>query len=83
MEDKLQNQESLVITFDDFSRREIFDALDLKKEGNCLVDSEGFTQTNDQFEVISPGEFGGVLRGSKVMIKKEPSEVSRYFASLI
>lgn len=72
-----------IIVFDDDSKGNIFESMGIAEEDGYLVDEEGFIQTNDQFEIVKPSEFGGVLRGSKVVIKKDSSELTRYFANLI
>lgn len=71
-----------MIVFDDSSKKEIFEALGLKQEDEHLVDEEGSIQTNDQIEIIKSNEFGGVLKGSKVMIKKDSLDLARYFLNL-
>lgn len=69
-----------LIVFDDESKTRILSALGLKAdaEGN-LVDENQKVLINLDFEKIGFEEFGGILIGSKIPIKKESSELIRYF----
>jgi len=79
----MNNNETLLVVFDDSSKKKLIKSLGFKKVGDALIDEKGMIQTNNQFEIVSEKEFGGVLKGSKVIIKKESSELARYFADLI
>ena len=79
----MENNETPLVVFDNSSKKKIIKSLGLKKVGDVLIDGNGMIQTNKQFETVSEEEFGGVLKGSKVVIKKDSSELARYFADLI
>ncbi len=72
-----------LISFDDSIKKELFNALGLQEKEESLVDEEGLIQINSQFEGVTPNNFGGILQGSKLMIKKDPSEIISYFAESI
>ena len=73
-----------VLVFDDSSKDRILKALGLKRgKDSVLIGRKGKIQTNDRFEEISFSEFGGVLRGSKLLIKKDTSDLARYFTNRI
>lgn len=71
------------ITFDDTSKEIIFDALGLKKEGEILIDSSGKVVNAQDYDEIKTKEFGGVLKGSKIFIRNNSSELIQYFSSLL
>ena len=70
-----------VLIFDDSSKDKVLKSLGFDSEDSCLVDEDGLIQTDSQFEKISAEDFGGVLQGSKIVIRKDFSEIVRYFAS--
>ncbi len=77
---KEENQMPMLV-FDDSIKGRILEALGFKAEDSHLVDEEGLIQTNQQFETVSAEEFGGVLKGSKIVIKKDVSDIVSYFAN--
>jgi len=71
-----------VLVFDDSLKDKVMRALGFSKGRDSeLVDEKGRTVTSQDYDSISYEEFGGVLRGSKVPIKKEESELVKYFVS--
>lgn len=76
-------EDAPLIIFDNSSKEEILDSLGFKEKDGELIDDEGLIQTNDQIEIVKSKEFGGVLRGSKRVIKKDSSELARYFSEMI
>jgi len=72
-----------LVVFNDSSKAKVLKLLGLKEEGEFLVDGEGMIQTNQQFEKVNFNEFGGILKGSKIIIKKDSSELVRYFAEIL
>ena len=70
-----------LLIFDESSKGEILNSLGFKEEDSFLVDDEGLIQIDQQFETVSSEEFGGVLQGSKIIIRKDPSEIVKYFAN--
>jgi hypothetical protein len=81
--EKMKNElkdEDLVVAFDNSSQNKIVSALGLStdKKGQ-LVDDKNRVLTNQDFEPIKSAEFGGVLRGSKVAIKRDNAELVKYF----
>ena len=69
-----------IIVFDDSSRQKILNALCLKENAKKeIINEDGKVITNQDFESISADEFGGVLKGSKIMIKKDVSEIVKFF----
>ncbi len=76
-----KDNEMPILIFDDSSKDKVLEALGFSEEDSHLIDEEGLIQTNQQFEEVSSENFGGVLCGSKIVIKKDLSEIVRYFAS--
>ncbi len=72
-----------IVVFDDSSRDKILDALGFKPDNSVLIDEDGLIQNDQQFEKISAEDFGGVLVGSKIVIRKDASELIRYFLNQI
>ena len=76
------NKRDPIIVFDDSSKKKIFKALGLKEgPGSILQDEQNRTLTDQDFEPIKATEFGGVLKGSKIPIRKEREELVRYFVA--
>ena len=76
------NNEDPIIVFDNSSRELILKTLEFRRyEKSELVDTEGKILTNPEFESIKAEEFGGILKGSKIPIRKNKSELVRYFVS--
>lgn len=76
-----KDNEMPILIFDDSSKDKVLETLGFSQEDSHLIDEEGLIQTNQQFEEISEENFGGILQGSKIFIKKDPSEIVKYFAS--
>lgn len=73
-----------VIVFDDSVRDKLLNSLGMSQDKDSnLIDDSGKTITSQDFESINSEEFGGILVGSKVSIKKEESELVKYFISEI
>ena len=70
-----------VIIFDDSVKSKIIEALGYKKEGANLVDEEGKVVTSMDYEEITYKNFGGVLKGSQIPVKKEDSDIAKYFVN--
>ena len=71
---------SPVLVFDDSSKKEIIMALGLIEDKESrLVDEKGLIQTNQDFQVVHSNELGGVLKGSKIIIKKDVADLVTYF----
>ncbi len=76
------NEKSPIIIFDDSVKSKLVNSLGFKKNAESnLVDNNGKIATSQDFESISFDEFGGVLKGSKIAIRKRDSELVRYFIS--
>jgi len=61
-------------------KKKILKALGLKTGKNSIiVDGENRAITNRDFETIKEKEFGGILKSSKLPIKKDTSELVKYF----
>ena len=70
----------LLITFDDSSKERIIKSFGFNvNETSQLIDKEGKVVINQDFEPINSNEFGGILKSSKLPIKKDESELVRYF----
>ncbi len=75
-------EEPPIIFFDDSVKSKIVKALGYTQNDNSeLVSKDGKLVTSQGFDKISFDEFGGVLRSSKIPIKKEDSELITYFSS--
>jgi hypothetical protein len=84
MEAEKKAEEISILIFDDSMRSDIIKATGYRAEKQILLDSEGKIVVSQQdFEKITPQEFGGVLRGSKIVIKKDESELLNYFLSQV
>jgi hypothetical protein len=70
----------LILTFDDGAKGRVLSVLGLKsgKDKN-LVDDNNKLLTDQEFNPINSVEFGGLLQGSKVAIRKDRSELAKYF----
>ena len=76
------NEKSPIIIFDDSVKSKLVSSLGFNKNAESnLVDNNGKIATSQDFESISFDEFGGVLKGSKIAIRKRDSELVRYFIS--
>ncbi len=75
------SEDDPILVFDESSKAKIIKLLGFKEEDSLLIDEEGLVQTNQQYEPVSAKDFGGVLKGSKIVIKKDQLELARYFAS--
>ena len=76
-----KNQEELpIVVFDDTSKESIIQSLGFSlNEESELVDENGKVITARDFEPIKLNDFGGILRSSKIPIRKDVAELSRYF----
>lgn len=82
MKVKCMNERNPVIIFDDSVKSKVVNSLGFKKDADSkLLDKNGKIATSQDFESISFDEFGGILKGSKIAIKKKDSELVRYFIS--
>ena len=73
-----------IIVFDDSSKKRILESLGLKKNKQSeLVDSNEQIITNQEFESIKEDEFGGILKSSKIAIKKDISELVKFFVNKV
>ncbi|MBU1198366.1 MAG: hypothetical protein KKF46_05475 [Nanoarchaeota archaeon] len=79
--EKMSNEEPILV-FDDTSKSRLLKALGFKVEKSDILDEKGKLLTNPDFEVIPNNNFGGFLKGSKIAIKKEESELVKYFSGL-
>ena len=71
-----------MIIFDDTLKQRVVNALGYVTDGESrLVDSDGKIVTSQEFEKINLEAFGGLLRGSKIPIKNEESELVKYFTA--
>lgn len=76
------NEKSPLIIFDDTIKNRVINSLGFKKnEASQLIDNGGKITTSQDFESITYDEFGGILNGSKIAIKKKDSELVKYFIS--
>ena len=73
--------EEIIVTFDDDSRKDVVEALDLTESEDVLVDSGGLVITDQNFEEVKLKNFGGVLRGSKIFINNDSAELVKFFSS--
>ena len=75
-------EEDPILAFEDSSKERLLKALGLSvtSEG-LIVDGKNKVLTNQEYEQITFGEFGGVLKGSKVPIKKQQRELVKYFVN--
>lgn len=71
-----------IIIFDNSSKEKILELLGIKtNEENELVELDGRIMTNTEQEPISLKDFGGILKGSRIAIKKDRDELVRYFVN--
>jgi len=71
-----------ILVFDDSVKERITEALGYSKtENNELISKNGKFATSQEFEIIKFEEFGGMLQGSKIAIKKEDSELVKFFTT--
>lgn len=70
-----------MVTFDEGSKRDIVAALGLIESGETLTDSEGLLITDQNFERVELKNFGGVLKGSKIFINNDSTELVKFFSS--
>jgi len=72
-----------IIVFDNGSKNNVLNAIGFKiNEKDELVDDNGKIATDREFEPITSDNFGGVLKSSKIAIKKESSEIIENFEKL-
>ena len=69
----------ITITFDDDSRDFILDSIGINKNKKNLIDIDKPILSKVDNKVIKEKEFGGVLKGSKVFIRKDTSELVHFF----
>ncbi|VVB81636.1 Uncharacterised protein [uncultured archaeon] len=75
-------KEDAILVFDEPAKARILKALDLKPNAKQeLADKENKILTNAEYESIHIQEFGGILRGSKIAIKKDKTDLVRYFVT--
>lgn len=72
-----------ILLFDEASKTKILNLIGLEEKDSILIDEEGLIQTDQQYEEVSAKDFGGMLIGSKIVIKKESSDLVRYFLNQI
>ncbi|MAG02466.1 hypothetical protein CMI42_03955 [Candidatus Pacearchaeota archaeon] len=71
-----------ILVFDDSVKERVIKSLGFSRnEDSKLVDENDKVVTTQEFESIKESEFGGVLKSSKIPIKKEESELVKYFIS--
>ena len=76
----MDNQSVPIVLFDDSSKEKIVKALGLKiNPDGRLADEDGKILTNQVYEDIRFDDFGGILISSKLPIKKDQSEIVKYF----
>lgn len=69
-----------ILSFDDNSKDEIISSLGLKTDKNgYLSDEKGRILTDQDLEPLKKEEFGGILKGSKIAIKKDKAALIKYF----
>jgi hypothetical protein len=75
------NSPEEIIVFDDSSKRSILSSLGIRKddESSELINEQNKKLTNKNGETIKLEEFGGILRSSKRVIKKDKTELVKYF----
>jgi hypothetical protein len=75
-------EEKPIIIFDNSVKSKVIKALGFKEDKESrLVSANGKLATSQDFDSITPEEFGGVLQGSKIPIKNKDSELVKYFIS--
>jgi hypothetical protein len=75
-------KEKPIIVFNDSVKPKVIKALGFKTDKKSrLLDRNGKVVTSQSFESITSKEFGGMLQGSKIPIKKKESELVKYFIS--
>ncbi|HIG92844.1 TPA: hypothetical protein HA242_03340 [Candidatus Woesearchaeota archaeon] len=74
------DSKELVLVFDDSVKERIIKSLGFSlNEKEELMDTRGKIATSQDFKPIYSKEFGGLLRGSKIPIRKKESELVKYF----
>jgi hypothetical protein len=82
MGNKCESEIYPLIVFDGSSVERVYKALALSEnEKGELVDEDNKVLTNQDFETIKSSDFGGILVGSKIPIKKDKTELVRYFVN--
>lgn len=80
-DEPVEGKEAILI-FDDSSKERILNSLGISKtEDSELVNEKNKVLTNADLEPVRFCEFGGILRSSKLLIKKDKSELIRYFVN--
>ncbi len=70
-----------VIVFDNSSKEKILDLLGIQINENSELVENGRILTNVEQEAISLKDFGGILEGSRIAIKKNRDELVHYFVN--
>ncbi len=74
--------ETPIITFDEQNKDRVLSSLGFKEDKRGrLVNEKGTLLTDLDFEPVLAKDFGGALRGSKVIVKKDKSDLVKYFIS--
>lgn len=74
--------EDPILVFEESSKERLLKALGLRVNSEGLiVDEKNKVLTNQEYEPITFVEFGGILKGSKVPIKKQQRELVKYFVN--
>ena len=69
-----------ILIFDESSKERVIKSLGFNKNKESqLIDKENKVLINQDFEPIKLEEFGGILKGSKIPIKKDKTELVKYF----
>lgn len=68
-----------LIIFDDSVKNKVISLIGKINSNLELSDEDGKIITSQDFESIKSTDFGGILMGSKIPIKKDQSELVKYF----
>jgi len=78
----MQENEDILLTFDNSVREKVTASLGFNQNDKGeLIGADKKVITNQDLEPIKLDEFGGVLKGSKIAIKKKDTELVKYFVS--
>ncbi|MBT6690452.1 hypothetical protein HN903_02375 [archaeon] len=69
----------ITITFDNDSRDFVLNSIGITKNKRSLIDIDKPIVSLVDNKAIKEKEFGGVLKGSKVFIRKDTSELVQFF----
>ncbi len=73
-------EDNIVLVFDDASKKRLLNSLGIHQNKESeLVDDNDKIITSQDFEPVKFDEFGGILQGSKQVIKKNKAELVRFF----